>query len=184
MVELTAQVIDLGLDRRRLEQDREEAIRELDQLLKELGTPAARSAKSNELIIRLDEDHGLDLERVKGIGPKTAVLLAAEGIVDLTTLIDLDEKRISEIAQRRPGIADRLVKERWQEQAKSARDGSVLEPEKRPDHVRRSPPEDLTIEIKEPDLSPLPWLEPPAVRFGQINQTGLKDRRHFPFRWM
>jgi predicted flap endonuclease-1-like 5' DNA nuclease len=73
----------------------------------------------------IEQNHEGDLERVKGIGPKTAMLLAAEGIVDLASLVNLDDARIAEIAKRRPVIAERLLREQWREQAASVLAGLV-----------------------------------------------------------
>lgn len=141
MAELNTQIISLGLDRRRLAQDLEETLARLDEahealerqkaMMRERPDILPRSLPDNlppNLVVMLEQNHQGDLERVKGIGPKTAMLLAAEGIIDLRSLVNLDDEKVAEIAKRRPVIAERLLREQWREQAASVLSGLVDQP--------------------------------------------------------
>lgn len=126
LTELNTQIISLGLDRHRLAQDLDETLKTLDETREVLEHQnASTHNRSNQLVVMIEQNHEGDLERVKGIGPKTAMLLAAEGIVDLASLVNLDDARIAEIAKRRPVIAERLLREQWREQAASVLAGLV-----------------------------------------------------------
>jgi predicted flap endonuclease-1-like 5' DNA nuclease len=120
LAELNTQIISLSLDRRRLAQDLDETLKTLDETREALKHQnASTHNRSNQLVVMIEQNHQGDLERVKGIGPKTAMLLAAEGIVDLASLVNLDDESLAEIAKRRPLIAERLLREQWREQAAS-----------------------------------------------------------------
>jgi len=130
LAELNTQIISLGLDRRRLAQDLDETLKTLDETREEREHQNASTRnRSNQLVVMIEQNHEGDLKRVKGIGPKTAMLLAAEGIVDLVSLVNLDDARIAEIAKRRPVIAERLLREQWREQAASVLAGLVDQPQ-------------------------------------------------------
>lgn len=134
MAELNTQIISLGLDRRRLAQDLEETLDRLDEAHEALDRQRSvrRDGADNQpdnLIVMLEQNHQGDLERVKGIGPKTAMLLAAEGIVDLRSLVDLDDEQVADIAKRRPVVAERLIREQWREQAAAVLSGLVDQPQ-------------------------------------------------------
>lgn len=126
LAELNTQIISLGLDRRRLAQDLDETLKTLDETREALEYQnASTHNRSNQLVVMIEQNHEGDLERVKGIGPKTAMLLAAEGIVDLASLVNLDDESLAEMAKRRPIIAERLLREQWREQAASVLAGLV-----------------------------------------------------------
>lgn len=155
LTEVNTQIISLSFDRRRLANDLDKAIQERDQALKALEALRADS-EGKGLVVVLGQDDKVGLERVKGIGPKTAMLLAAEGIVDLASLSNLDDVRISEIGKRQPLIVERILRERWREQAAAMLTESVDETKEEADHSRGRSPENLALEIKEPDLTSLP----------------------------
>lgn len=126
LAELNTQIISLGLDRRRLAQDLDETLKSLDETREALERQNVSTRnRSNQLVVMIEQNHEGDLERVKGIGPKTAMLLAAEGIVDLASLVNLDDESLAEMAKRRPVIAERLLREQWREQAASVLAGLV-----------------------------------------------------------
>lgn len=126
LAELNTQIISMGLDRRRIAQDLDETLKSLDETREALEHQnASTHNRSNQLVVMIEQNHEGDLERVKGIGPKTAMLLAAEGIVDLASLVNLDDESLAEIAKRRPVIAERLLREQWREQAASVLAGLV-----------------------------------------------------------
>ena len=57
------------------------------------------------------------LSQVRGIGPKLALTLASYGINDLERLADITERDLSVIEASAPLLAERIVRERWKEQA-------------------------------------------------------------------
>ncbi|HEX5671960.1 MAG TPA: hypothetical protein VFY46_04480 [Acidimicrobiia bacterium] len=59
-----------------------------------------------------------DLELVKGIGPKIAVLLAGEGITSLNRLANMTDSALNHLSIRLPTVAERIEKEGWREQAR------------------------------------------------------------------
>jgi predicted flap endonuclease-1-like 5' DNA nuclease len=59
-----------------------------------------------------------DLELVKGIGPKIAVLLAGEGITSLDRLANMTDSALYHLSIRLPTVAERIEKEGWREQAR------------------------------------------------------------------
>jgi len=59
-----------------------------------------------------------DLELVKGIGPKMAVLLAGEGITSLNRLANMTDSALYHLSLRLPTLAERIEKEGWRDQAR------------------------------------------------------------------
>jgi predicted flap endonuclease-1-like 5' DNA nuclease len=77
-----------------------------------------RSRQEPELTVVLnDVDAAHQLSKVRGIGPKLAVTLARYGITDLEHLAEIDERELSMIEASAPTLAERLIRERWKEQA-------------------------------------------------------------------
>ena len=146
--QLNTRLQSLLIDRDRLAKEAEES--------NGAGT-TERGALGNLFAVYESIDHA-NLRRVNGIGLKLAVVLAGEGVPDLHALAELTEERIADIASRHPLLADRVVRERWREQARHLLGQSVAEPEQLADHPRGSAPQNLTIEIKEPDLASRPKL--------------------------
>jgi len=69
------------------------------------------------LVVVLDDPDPHQLSSVKGIGPKLAVTLASYGITDLEKLAEVNETDLALIEATAPNLAERLVRERWKEQA-------------------------------------------------------------------
>ncbi len=73
---------------------------------------------AHDMSVVLDElETRPDLEQVKGIGPKIAVLLAAEGITSLNRLANMTDSALYHLSIRLPTVAERIEKEGWREQA-------------------------------------------------------------------
>lgn len=74
---------------------------------------------AHDMSVVLDElETRPDLELVKGIGPKIAVLLAAEGITSLNRLANMSDSALYHLSIRLPTVAERIEKEGWREQAR------------------------------------------------------------------
>lgn len=82
----------------------------------------------SELTVVLNDDATtpLQLSQVRGIGPKLAVTLASYGINDLERLADITERDLSVIEASAPLLAERMVRERWKEQARELLQGPNL----------------------------------------------------------
>jgi predicted flap endonuclease-1-like 5' DNA nuclease len=74
---------------------------------------------AHDMSVVLDElETRPDLELVKGIGPKIAVLLAGEGINSLNRLANMTDSALYHLSIRLPTVAERIEKEGWREQAR------------------------------------------------------------------
>ncbi|MEX2623707.1 MAG: hypothetical protein WD651_08260 [Acidimicrobiia bacterium] len=74
---------------------------------------------AHDMSVVLDElETRPDLELVKGIGPKIAVLLAAEGITSLNRLANMSDSALYHLSIRLPTVAERIEREGWREQAR------------------------------------------------------------------
>jgi len=121
-------------------------------------TPAAKSP-SHDMMVVLDElETQAGLEHVRGIGPKIAVLLAAEGINNLNRLANLSDGAIEHLAIRLPAVAERVRREGWREQAQELLNGSLTKGEQIADHASGSSPQDFSIEFEKPDAAVAPDL--------------------------
>jgi predicted flap endonuclease-1-like 5' DNA nuclease len=74
-------------------------------------------ADSELMVVLNDAATTHQLSQVRGIGPKLAVTLASYGINDLERLADITERDLSVIEASAPLLAERMVRERWKEQA-------------------------------------------------------------------
>ena len=74
-------------------------------------------AESELTVVLNDASSTHQLSQVRGIGPKLAVTLASYGINDLERLADINERDLSVIEASAPLLAERMVRERWKEQA-------------------------------------------------------------------
>lgn len=82
-------------------------------------TVASSGPPSHDMSVVLEElETQPDLELVKGIGPKMAVLLAGEGITSLNRLANMTDSAVYHLSIRLPALAERIEKEGWREQAR------------------------------------------------------------------
>jgi predicted flap endonuclease-1-like 5' DNA nuclease len=72
---------------------------------------------ASPLMVVLTDVDTHQLAKVRGIGPKLAVTLASYGITDLAHLADVSERDLAVIETSAPSLAERMVRERWKEQA-------------------------------------------------------------------
>lgn len=72
-------------------------------------------AMRTSLVVELSDR--VDLQRIKGIGPKLEDLLVGQGIRTLDQLAHLQESEIDRLSTILPGFGDRIRRERWVEQA-------------------------------------------------------------------
>lgn len=75
------------------------------------------SGDDSQLMLVLTDDDTHQLARVRGIGPKLAVTLASYGITDLARLAEVSDRDLAVIEASAPSLADRMVRERWKQQA-------------------------------------------------------------------
>ncbi len=75
------------------------------------------SGEASPLMVVLTDVDTHQLAKVRGIGPKLAVTLASYGITDLARLAEVSERDLAVIEASAPSLADRMVRERWKEQA-------------------------------------------------------------------
>ena len=179
---------------RSMELDRDQLRRDLDEkqaeLLRALADRGDVKRQDREMVVVFENNDTNDLTHIKGIGPKTASILITEGIEtteDLARLTDVDLELLSD---RWPGLVARMVREGWRENAEQQLSGEPFEEEsieeeshqeeepepelveervqadEDPDHASSSPPEDVPVEVEEPDPALEPDLEYPPVRFG------------------
>ena len=73
--------------------------------------------EASPLMVVLTDVDTHQLAKVRGIGPKLAVTLASYGITDLARLADVSERELAVIESSAPSLAERMVRERWKEQA-------------------------------------------------------------------
>ena len=66
-----------------------------------------------------------DLTRLKGLGPKVAVMLIEQGVPDIATLATLDAARADAVAAQLGMFAPRMTKDRWVEQAQFLAAGDI-----------------------------------------------------------
>jgi predicted flap endonuclease-1-like 5' DNA nuclease len=82
-------------------------------------TVTSSGPPSHDMSVVLEElETQPDLELVKGIGPKMAVLLAGEGITSLNRLANMTDSAVYHLSIRLPALAERIEKEGWREQAR------------------------------------------------------------------
>ena len=177
-----------------MELDRDQLRRDLDEkqaeLLRALADRGDVKRQDREMVVVFENNDTNDLTHIKGIGPKTASILITEGIEtteDLARLTDVDLELLSD---RWPGLVARMVREGWRENVEQQLAGESFEEElfeeeshqaeepepelveervqadEHPDHASSSPPEDVPVEVEEPDPALEPDLEYPPVRFG------------------
>ena len=89
----------------------------LEERQKTRDTGQAGSEEASPLMVVLTDVDTHQLAKVRGIGPKLAVTLASYGITDLTRLAEVSERDLATIEESAPSLADRMVRERWKEQA-------------------------------------------------------------------
>jgi predicted flap endonuclease-1-like 5' DNA nuclease len=75
------------------------------------------SGEASPLMVVLTDVDTHQLAKVRGIGPKLAVTLASYGITDLARLAEVSDRDLAVIEASAPSLADRMVRERWKEQA-------------------------------------------------------------------
>lgn len=75
------------------------------------------SGQQSPLMIVLNDADTHQLSKVRGIGPKLAVTLASYGITDLERLAEVTERDLYVIEASAPTLAERMIRERWKEQA-------------------------------------------------------------------
>lgn len=109
------------------------------------GRPDWQEASGSPLMMVVEDSDGQQLSKVSGIGPKLAVTLASYGITDLERLAGVSERDLSAIEADSPILAERIVRERWKEQARELLDGPTrswgvaqLEDSEAPSHETRS----------------------------------------------
>ena len=73
--------------------------------------------EASQLMVVLTDVDTHQLAKVRGIGPKLAVTLASYGITDLAHLAGVSERELAVIESSAPSLAERMVRERWKEQA-------------------------------------------------------------------
>lgn len=82
-------------------------------------TSLGNGPPSHDMLVVLNElETRPDLELVKGIGPKIAVLLAGEGITNLNRLANMTDAALHHLSIRLPAVVTRIEKEGWREQAR------------------------------------------------------------------
>ena len=89
----------------------------LEERQKNRGTGSEASGEASPLMVVLTDANTHQLAKVRGIGPKLAVTLASYGITDLNRLAEVSERDLAVIETSAPSLADRMVRERWKEQA-------------------------------------------------------------------
>jgi predicted flap endonuclease-1-like 5' DNA nuclease len=100
-----------------------------------------QSSPAHDMVVVLDElETRADLEQVKGIGPKIAVLLAAEGITNLRRLANLSDDALDHLGVRLPAVAERVRREGWREQARDLLADSVGQGEQVANHAGSGTP--------------------------------------------
>jgi predicted flap endonuclease-1-like 5' DNA nuclease len=75
------------------------------------------SGDASPLMVVLTDVDTHQLAKVRGIGPKLAVTLASYGITDLARLAEVSDRDLAVIEASAPSLAERMVRERWKEQA-------------------------------------------------------------------
>ena len=75
------------------------------------------SGEASPLMVVLTDVDTHQLAKVRGIGPKLAVTLASYGITDLARLAEVSDRDLAVIEASAPSLAERMVRERWKEQA-------------------------------------------------------------------
>ena len=155
----------LELDRDRLQGEVKTA---QDEVARLLAVPPPSNNEDRELVVILN-DNSSNLTRIKGIGPKIAAILMAEGVETTEDLAGLTDADIRDLAERWPGMVSRMRRERWRELAAAENDASALQDvqaNQEPNHAGRGTPEDVPVEVEEPDAVVAPEVEYPPVRFG------------------
>ncbi|HKX76636.1 MAG TPA: hypothetical protein VJR05_14740 [Acidimicrobiia bacterium] len=121
-------------------------------------SPSPGASPSHDMNVVLHElETKADLENIKGIGPKLALLLAAEGINNLARLANMSDGALDHLGHRLPAVAERIRREKWREQAREIL-ASTGKGQQVANHSSGSAPEDLTIDLKEPDAAVTPEL--------------------------
>lgn len=174
---------------RSMELDRDQLRRDLDQkqaeLLRALADRDTGKGQDREMVVVFENNDTHDLTQIKGIGPKTASILITEGIETTEDLARLTEVDLELLSDRWPGLVARMVREGWRENADQPLSGEPAEVEpyqaeeaepelieerveadEQPDHASGSPPQDVPVEVEEPDPALAPDLEYPPIRFG------------------
>lgn len=137
---------------------------ELEQAQLELAERDRQLAR-RELIVVIDHNRVNSLQAIKGIGPKLAETFVAEGIESLADLADMTDEDLEKLAVQWPALASRIRRDDWRAQAARLVEEGV-QPDELTDDSCGSAPEDLPVEIEEPNLSTPPELEYPMVRLG------------------
>lgn len=111
--------LNLQLDRikRELSDARVVVARLLDGQQKAAPEGKAIDSQLGDLAVVLTDSEPLNLTHVTGIGPRLAITLASYGITDLSRLASITDREVAVIESSAPALADRMTREKWQEQA-------------------------------------------------------------------
>jgi predicted flap endonuclease-1-like 5' DNA nuclease len=164
LAEMRTRLTSIDMDRQRLLERQQATHYQLEVLQNELKAirraPRAPSPPppAHEMMVVLQElEVDERLQNIKGVGPKLALMLAAEGITSLSRLANLTEEALDHLSVRIPAVAERARREGWREQARDLL-ASTSQSQQITNHASGGPPEDLTIELKEPDPAVTPEL--------------------------
>lgn len=146
------------------EQASERLTQELEQTRAELAERERQLAR-RELVVVIDHSRVNSLQAIKGIGPKLAEVFVAEGVENLADLADMTDEDLDKLAVQWPALASRIRREGWRAQAARLVEQG-LEPDQLADDAGSGAPQDIPVEIEEPELPTPPQVEYPKVVMG------------------
>ncbi len=154
--EMRTRLTSMDFDRQRLIGELESAHAQVEHMAN-ARVPATPPPTTDMMVVLEELEMDESLQAIKGVGPKLALLLAAEGINNLSRLANMSDGALQHLAIRLPTIAERLRREGWREQAREILD-SRAQSKQVANHAGGRPPKDLTIDLKEPDAAVAPEL--------------------------
>jgi predicted flap endonuclease-1-like 5' DNA nuclease len=156
VVEMRTRLTSMELDRQRLNRELDAAREKAAQLTVDLRRSDERDTSHDMMVVLREIEADVELQQIRGVGPKLALALAGEGITTLARLANLTDSAVEHLAIRLPAVADRIIREGWREQARELLENRRVHPQQLADHAGGRAPEDVTVERVEPDQALTP----------------------------